>query len=63
MKRSAELIVKLKMADNYIRGRINCILCYQVKNLTINSDIMSSLPDDDHAASLYKRIGASIWWK
>ncbi len=30
---------------------------YQIKNITINSDILSSLPDDDPTAILYNKIG------
>jgi len=33
---------------------------YQLKNITINSDIISSLPDDDPAAKLYKNIGTKF---
>lgn len=30
---------------------------YQMRNLKINSDIINSLPEDDPAASMYKKIG------
>lgn len=36
---------------------ITVLLGLQIKNLTINSDILSTLPDDDPTARLYKDIG------
>ncbi|HRR04276.1 MAG TPA: efflux RND transporter permease subunit, partial [Bacteroidales bacterium] len=36
---------------------ITLVMGWQMKNLKINSDIISSLPDDDPAAVLYKEIG------
>lgn len=36
---------------------ITLVLGYQIKYLTINSDILSTLPDDDPTARLYKDIG------
>lgn len=40
-----------------IIGLITLLFGYQMKNLKINSDIIKSLPKDDPAASMYKKIG------
>jgi hydrophobe/amphiphile efflux-3 (HAE3) family protein len=56
-----------KMAQNIIRFRwiiigfvlgLTLFFGYQIKNITINSDILSTLPDDDPTGHLYKSIGA-----
>ena len=57
MKKLAELTVKLRWLIIIIVIAITVFLGYQIKNLTINSDLLSSLPDDDPAARLYKDIG------
>ncbi len=36
---------------------ITAALGYQIKNIRINSDVISSLPDDDPHASLLKKVG------
>ncbi|HNZ66349.1 MAG TPA: RND family transporter, partial [Planctomycetota bacterium] len=36
---------------------LTVLLGYQIKNLHINADIISSLHDDDPVAKLYKDIG------
>lgn len=57
MNRFAEGIVKLKWLIIIVVFGLTVFFGYQIKFLTINSDIISSLPDDDPAAKLYKSIG------
>jgi hydrophobe/amphiphile efflux-3 (HAE3) family protein len=56
-----------KLAQNIIRLRwviigivlgLTFFFGYQIKNITINSDILSTLPDDDPTGHLYKSIGS-----
>jgi len=56
-----------KLAKNIIRFRwiiivsvigLTLFLGYQIRNIKINSDILSTLPDDDPTGYLYKRIGS-----
>ncbi|MFA5849016.1 MAG: efflux RND transporter permease subunit [Bacteroidales bacterium] len=60
MKKIAELIIKLKWLIIIFVSALTLFLGYQVKDLKIDSDIMNSLPDNDPAASLYKRIGVQF---
>ena len=60
MNRLAESIVKFKWLIIIIVLSLTIFLGYQINNLHINSDIISSLPDDDHAAQLYKEIGTQF---
>ena len=39
---------------------LTIVFGYQIKNLKINSDLISSLPDDDPAATLYKKVGTQF---
>jgi hydrophobe/amphiphile efflux-3 (HAE3) family protein len=57
MNRFAEGIVKLKWLIIIAVLGLTVFFGYQIKFITINSDIISSLPDDDPAAKLYKSIG------
>lgn len=57
MNKFAEKIVKLKWLIIVIVIGLTTFLGYQIKDLKIDSDIISSLPDDDPAALLYKNIG------
>ena len=57
MKKLAELTVKLRWLIIIIVIAITVFLGYQIKNLKINSDVLSSLPDNDPVAKLYKDIG------
>lgn len=56
MKRFAESISKLKLLIITTILLLTIFFGFQLKNLHINSDIISSLPNDDHAAKLYKEI-------
>ncbi|MBW6480684.1 MAG: hypothetical protein K0B37_14745, partial [Bacteroidales bacterium] len=60
MNRFAKGIVKLKWLIILVVLGLTVFFGYQTKFLTINSDILSSLPDDDPAASLYKEIGTQF---
>ncbi len=57
MNRFAENIVKLKWLIITVVILLTVFFGYQIKNLHINADIISSLPDDDPVAKLYKDIG------
>lgn len=60
MNRFAEGIVKFKWLIIIAVVGLTVFFSYQAKNLHINSDIISSLPDDDPAARLYKVIGTQF---
>jgi predicted RND superfamily exporter protein len=60
MNRFAKGIVKFKWLIILVVLGLTVFFGYQTKFLTINSDILSSLPDDDPAASLYKEIGTQF---
>ncbi|MBN1119389.1 MAG: RND family transporter [Bacteroidales bacterium] len=60
MNRFAEGIVKFKWLIIIAVVGLTVFFSYQVKDLHINSDIISSLPDDDPAAQLYKEIGTQF---
>jgi len=60
MEKLAQKIIKLKWIIVVSVLALTIFFGYQTKFLTINSDILSSLPDDDPAASLYKEIGAQF---
>jgi len=60
MNRFAESIVKFKWLIIIAVAGLTVFFGYQVKDLHINSDIISSLPDDDPAALLYKEIGTQF---
>ncbi len=57
MNKLAKGIIKLKWVIIIIVIGLTAFLGYQIKDLKIDSDIISSLPDDDPAALLYKNIG------
>ena len=60
MKRFAELIIKLKWLIIIAVTGLTIFFGYQAKKLKINSDIMSSLPDNDPVSLLYKKIGTQF---
>jgi predicted RND superfamily exporter protein len=60
MNRFAEGIVKFKWLIIIAVVGLTVFFSYEAKNLHINSDIISSLPDDDPAARLYKEIGTQF---
>jgi len=57
MKKTAELIVKLKVLIIVLTVLITLVLGYFIKNLTINPDVLSYLPDDDNVAILFNTVG------
>ncbi|MBU0763894.1 MAG: MMPL family transporter [Bacteroidetes bacterium] len=57
MERLAGFIIKQKWFIIITVLGLTVFFGYQVRYLTINSDILSTLPDDDPAARLYKDIG------
>jgi hypothetical protein len=60
MNRFAEGIVKFKWLIIIAVVGLTVFFSYEAKDLHINSDIISSLPDDDPAAQLYKEIGTQF---
>lgn len=60
MEKLSRIIIKLKWIIVASVLALTIFFGYQTKFLTINSDILSSLPDDDPAASLYKTIGTQF---
>lgn len=57
MKKFAEKILAHKWLIIILVSVLTIFLGYQLKNLTINADLLSSLPDDDPDALLMKQIG------
>lgn len=60
MNRFVKSIIRLKWLIVLAVLALTIFFGYQSKFLTINSDILSSLPDDDPTASLYKTIGTQF---
>ncbi|MBN1116905.1 MAG: RND family transporter [Bacteroidales bacterium] len=57
MEKLAERIVKFRWVIIAFVLGLTLFLGYQLKNLHINADILSSLPENDPTALLYKNIG------
>jgi predicted RND superfamily exporter protein len=57
MRKLAEGVIKLKWAIIIAVTVLTAFFGYQFKDIKINADIISSLPDDDPVALLYKNIG------
>ena len=57
MRKFAEGVVKLKWPIIIAVTVLTAFFGYQFKDIKINADIISSLPDDDPVALLYKNIG------
>ena len=57
MEKITDLIVKLKWLIITVVVVLTAFLGYQIKTMKINSDIISSLPDEDPIALMYKNIG------
>ena len=57
MKKLAESIVKLRIPIVIITFMITIILGYFIKDIKVNSDILSYLPEDDNAAALFNSVG------
>ena len=60
MNRLAESIEKFKWLIIVVVLGLTVFFSYEAKDLHINSDIISSLPDDDPIAQLYKEIGTQF---
>lgn len=60
MERFTQGIIRWKWGIIVIVLGLTLFLGYQISYLTINSDILSTLPDDDPTALLYKNIGAQF---
>ena len=60
MEKLAQKIIKLKWIIILTVFALTLFFGYQIKYLTINSDVLSSLPDDDPVARLYKDIGTQF---
>ena len=57
MKKLITYIMHHRAVVLVVIALITLFFGYQMKNLKINSDIIKSLPEDDPAASMYKKIG------
>jgi len=60
MNRFVKSIIRLKWLIISVVMVLTVFFGYQTKNLHINSDIISSLPDDEPVAKLYKDIGTEF---
>jgi predicted RND superfamily exporter protein len=60
MERLYNTIVKIKWIIILLVISITVLLGYQITNIRINSDVISSLPDNDPDAVLLKKIGAQF---
>jgi len=60
MNNTAKAILKYRWLIIIIVLALTAFLGYQIKNITINSDVVSSLPDDDPDAALFKKIGSQF---
>jgi len=57
MEKLTRIIPRFRWLIIIIVVLLTAFLGYQIKNLKINSDILSSLPEDDPDAALFKKIG------
>src|SRR5574344_2671607 len=57
MKKLISYIMNHRAIVLIVIALITLFFGYQMRNLKINSDIINSLPEDDPAASMYKKIG------
>lgn len=60
MNKFAEYVIKLRWLIVTAVFLITIFFGYQITNLKINADIITSLPDDDPAAKLFKDIGTEF---
>jgi len=60
MEKIAESVLKFRWIIIITALALTIFFGYQIKNIKINSDVLSSLPDDDPAASLYKKVGTQF---
>ncbi|MFZ5940605.1 MAG: efflux RND transporter permease subunit, partial [Bacteroidota bacterium] len=57
MERIVSRIINLRWIIIILVVALTAFLGYQIRNLRINSDILSTLPDNDNTGVLYKNIG------
>jgi len=57
MKSFSQFIIQFRWIIVVLVLAVTVFLGYQIANLKINSDVISSLPDDDPDAALFKQIG------
>lgn len=60
MNKFAEYVIKLRWLIVTAVFLLTIFFGYQITNLKINADIITSLPDDDPAAKLFKDIGTEF---
>ena len=60
MRRFAESIIKLKWLIIIVVVGLTAFFAYQARTLKIDADILSSLPDNDSVAILYKKMGTQF---
>ena len=58
MKRFVNYLIKLRWIIIGAVVILTAFLGFQIRNISINSNILSTLPDNDPTGHLYKRIGA-----
>lgn len=57
MEKYAEYVVRFRYLIILLVAVITAAMGYYLKNLEVNADVMSYLPDEDRAARLFNRIG------
>ena len=57
MERFVQGIIKFRWVIVLSVLGLTLFFGYQIRNIKINSDILSTLPDDDPTALIYKNIG------
>ncbi len=57
MERYAEFVVRFRYLIILVVAAITAVMGYNLKNLEVNADVMSYLPEQDTAARLFNRIG------
>ena len=60
MDKLAQSIFKYRWVTIVTVILLTAFLGYQIKDLRINSDVISALPDDDPDAALFKEIGSKF---
>ena len=60
MENFARYIIKFKWLIIGIVFGLTLLFAYQIRHIQVNSDIISTLPDDDPTGRLYKSIGAQF---
>jgi uncharacterized protein len=60
MEKMFKMVLKIRWVIIFMVVGITAFLTYQIPKIKINSDVISSLPDNDPDAVLLKRIGAQF---